>query len=235
MEASAYIDEIRLKLTSNMLELELDDATLTKILNASLRELQRYYCSVKLITVPFNRCIDMTEYKVNSVSAVYRTDGMVVASDGNATADPMAVSQWQLLTGTGNLRHFQDYVYNYASWNTLQQLRNTTSTDLAFRYDKASEKLYINTSTSQPNQITIEYVPRLDNVNEITSDFWIDTLVNLAVAQTKIAVGRVRSRFTQNGALWQQDGASILQEGLQEYKDLQQYMRQQTQLFYPID
>ena len=78
--------------------------------------------------------------------------------------DPMLASQWQLMSGTGNLYNFQDYALDYASWNTLLQIRNTTSTDLAFLYDKHTNQLYINISTSIPQKITIEYVPRFDNV-----------------------------------------------------------------------
>jgi len=102
MDVAAYIDEIRLKLTGYVLEMELDDATITKVLNASLRELQRYYCSTKLARVPFSKCVDLSNVKdengnsikVNAVTKLLRTNGNVVSSDGKATADPMAVSQW---------------------------------------------------------------------------------------------------------------------------------------------
>jgi hypothetical protein len=74
-------------------------------------------------------------------------------------------------------------------------MRNTTSTDLAFRYDKASNKLYINIASNNPITITIEYVPRYDSVEEVVSDYWIDILMKLALAITKITVGRIRSRY----------------------------------------
>ena len=85
------------------------------------------------------------EIDVNSVVMVYRTDELSGAvSSTESTSDPMQVAQWQLLSGMGNLMYFQDAVYNYGAWNTLQQIKNTTSTDLAFRFDKDSNKLYIN-------------------------------------------------------------------------------------------
>ncbi len=55
------------------------------------------------------------------------------------------------------------------------------------------------------------------------------------MAKTKIAVGRVRTRYTQSNAIWVQDGTQILQEGLDEYRALQDYLQANTQLVYGID
>jgi len=94
--------------------------------------------------------------------------------------------------------------------------------------------LYINVASNYPLNITIEYVPRYDDVEEVVSDYWIDILMKLALAITKITVGRVRSRYVQSNALWQND-VNILQEGLDEYSQLQQYLQANLQLVYPID
>ena len=246
MDITAYREEIRLKLTGGLLDLELDDVTIDRIIQSCLREVQRYICSTKLITIPFSKCIDLSTVKdendnlikINSISAIYRADAFLGSEVGNNSTvplDPMAASQWQLISGTGNMYNFQDYVYNYAAWNTLTQIRNTTSTDLFFRYDKAANKLYINISTGAPRNITIEYVPRYDNVDEIVSDYWIDVLVKMCVATAKITVGRIRSRYKQSNAIWGQDGEAILQEGLQELSTLRDHLKQDTNLFYPID
>lgn len=246
MDITAYRDEIRLKLTGGLIDLELDDVTIDKIIESCLREIQRYITSTKLITIPFSKCINLSaikdendkNLKINSISAVYRTDsyfGSEVSNDSITPGDPMAAAQWQLISGTGNMYNFQDYVYNYAAWNTLTQIRNTTSTDLFFRYDKDSNKLYINISTGAPTKITIEYVPRYDNVDEITSDYWIDELMKLCVATAKVAVGRIRSRYKQSNAIWSQDGDQILQEGLSELNEIREHLKNNTNLFYPID
>ena len=59
--------------------------------------------------------------------------------------------------------------------------------------------------------------------------------MQMCVALAKIAVGRIRSRYTSSNALWTQDGDKILQEGLDEYKALQEYLRNNTMLIYPVD
>ena len=147
----------------------------------------------------------------------------------------MAVAQWQLLGGVGNLYNYQDFAYNYMTYNTLLQTRNTLSTDLAYYFDKSKNKLYINIATALPDKITIEYVPRYDSVEEINSDYWIDVICQMSVALAKITVGRIRSRYTQSGALFQQDGQQILDEGNNELRELRTKLQNDTQLCYPID
>lgn len=236
IDRAAYREEIKLKLTGGLLELELSDETIDQLLNAAMREIQRYICTTKLITIPFKSCIDMKPYKVNSVAHVYRTEGYVSTDDsGQATIDPMQVQQWQMLSGAGNLYNFQDYVSNYLSWNTLLQVRNTTSTDLSFRYDKSDELLYINIASGIPTAVTVEYIPRYDDISEITSDYWIDVLVRLSVALAKVATGRIRSKYSQSNALWRLDGEALLSEGNAELSELRQQLQHDTQLVYPCD
>ena len=234
-------DEVNLMLTGRILDLELEPNTLDKVIDSSLRELQRYITSTKLITIPFSRCITLSdpqqtngqEIYVSNVSRVYRTAGYVDSGGSQTTVvDPMQAAQWQLLSGTGNMLGFQDYAYNYMAWNSLLQIRNTTSTDLAFIYNHNLQQLYINVSSNIPSRITIEYIPVYRDVSEITSNYWIDVLVRLVIAKTKIVVGRVRSRYTQSNAIWTQDGDSILSEGTNELNELRQTLESNVALFY---
>ena len=242
MTLEEYKDQIRLELTGYIIDLELDERILDQIVKNSLREIQRYICSTNLITIPFSNCIDLSDPKqtnneqinVNSVARVYRASGYNSTGDG-ASADPMSLAFWQLASPNGNLYNMQNYMYNYMSWNTLLQMRNSTSTDLTFRFDKNTSKLYINIANDQPLKITVEYIPEYQDVSEIKSDYWIDQLMKMCIAYTKIIVGRVRSRYTQSNALWQQDGATILQEGLNELSQLREYLSANSQLVYPID
>lgn len=237
MDMQAIKDEITLKLTGDIVDLELSDATLVRVINSALRELQRYIDTVTLVTVPYERCIDMKPFNVNTIVSIHRAQGYtnIEAPKDSASIDPMQASQWQLLYGMGNVNKIMDYAYNYASWNTLLQIRNTTSTDLAFRYDKISESLYINISSNYPDRITIAYIPRFDDVSQITSDFWIDMLIRLAIAIAKVTVGRVRSKFKQSNALWALDGDTLLEEGNAELTAIREELKASTQLCYPID
>lgn len=234
MELQEYRDELKLQLTGGVLELEIDDATIDKVIKSALTEVQRYIDTTVIETIPYKKCIDLSPRKINAVVSVYRTEGFNSA-DANGSVDPMYVTQWQLLSGIGNMATFQNYLSNYQSWLTTMQMRNTLSTDLAFRYDKNTNYLYINISTGLPENITIEYVPQYTDVSQIDSDFWEDILIQLAVAKLKIVLGRIRSKYTQSNALWTTDGETLLNEGNTELTNLRTQLQASTQLVYPID
>ena len=50
-----------------------------------------------------------------------------------------------------------------------------------------------------------------------------------------MALGRIRTRFTQSNALWAQDGETILSEGNEELKEIRDKLEQNSQLCYGID
>lgn len=102
MNKSAYRDEIRLRLTGGLLELELDDGTLDKVIDAAMREIQRYICSTKIVTIPYSKCIDLSQVKdengnnikVSSISRIFRTNGYLdTSADRGGMLDPMYVAQ----------------------------------------------------------------------------------------------------------------------------------------------
>lgn len=236
MDMKAYIDEIKLDVTGGILELEIGDDTIAQIVNSAMREMQRYICSTKLITLDYSKCIDLSKHKINSIARVYRADGQgITASTDHTVTDPMQIALWQITSNTGNMYNLNDFTYRLGSYSTLQQISNTISTDLAYYYDDADKKLYINTTLTSGQQVTIEYVPRYDDVSEITSDFWVDVLMRLSKALTKVTLGRIRGRYTQSNALWQSDASTMLQEGTSELSELRTYLQKNTQLIYPRD
>lgn len=238
MELQEYVDNIKLELTGGVLELEVDDETLGKIVKRSLQEVQRFIDSTELITVPFARKIDLKDSPVSSVIRIFRTEtysGSMSEENPGSAVDPMQIQTFMAFTNMGTLYNLQDYMYNYMSYNTALQLRNTVSTDLAFKYDKQTESLYINTSFDKPPMITIEYVPKFTDVDQIKSDYWIDILQRLSIAQTKVILGRVRSRYTQSNALWTQDGETMLNEGNEEIRELREILRVNSQIIFPFD
>ena len=76
-----------------------------------------------------------------------------------------------VFSNAGTMYNLQDYVMNYAAWNTLSQVRNTMSTDLAFREDKHGFKLYINNNISSPGKITVKYIAKLRSVKDIKREY----------------------------------------------------------------
>lgn len=240
MTKNDVVEEIKLELTGQVLEMELDDSTLDLTINKALRELQRYWDETTLVTIPYASCINYAGTPLeesSSIVRVYRTVGVGNSEDaGNSvTMDPMYAQQWMVFSNAGTMYNLQDYVMNYAAWSTLSQVRNTMSTDLAFREDKHACKLYINNNISSPGSITVEYIPKLRSVEDIKSDYWKDVLVRMSLDFAKIQIGRIRTKFTQSNALWTLDGDKLLEEGNTDLKELREILRANSNMVYPID
>lgn len=240
MTKNDIVEELKLELTGQVLEMELDDSTLDLTINKALRELQRYWDETTLVTIPYASCINYAGTPLeesSSIVRVYRTVGVGNSEDaGNSvTMDPMYAQQWMVFSNAGTMYNLQDYVMNYAAWNTLSQVRNTMSTDLAFREDKHACKLYINNNISSPGNITVEYIPKLRSVEDIKSDYWKDVLVRMSLDLVKIQIGRIRTKFTQSNALWTLDGDKLLEEGNTDLKELREILRANSNMVYPID
>lgn len=241
MKLAQVLDEIKLELTGSVLEMEIEDSTLISVVNKSLRELERYWDETTMLTVPFASCIDISgeefEEHVSSIVRVYRTEGIGSTRDGSVSVntDPILMQQWTMFSNGGTTYSLTDYVLNYAAWSTASQIKNTITSDLTFKEDRHNKKLYINSNMSKPDKITIEYIPKLNSVEDIKSDYWIDILIRLSVAFTKIVLGRIRTRFSQSNALWAQDGDKLLEEGNTDLRELREVLRANSNLIFGID
>ncbi len=234
-----YIDDIKLDLTANVLELEIDDETVGKYLDKALNELQRYIDESTFITVPFSSCIDISEWDHSSIVNIYRTEGYtgdVSTGQSSSNIDPMYAQTWAVFSSNGSQTYnLQNYLYNYMSYNSLLQIRNTLSTPLDWKEDKHNNLLYITAPMDSSSRITIEYIPYFNKVEDVKSPYWRDILRRTAEALTKIGLGRTRTRFTQSNAIWNQDGDKILQEGLDELKEIREVLRINSTYFYTLD
>ena len=238
MTMQEVIAEIKLELTGYILDVEIDDTTIESVVKKSMRELERYWDETTLVTIPFSSCIDLAnseldlKEKVSTIVKVYRTDAI---GETTNMGDPAYMQQWMLFSNGGTMYNLNDYILNFSAWNTLLRIKNTMSTDLSFIEDKHNNKLYINHYLDTPNQITVEYIPKLTDIEAIKSEYWIDILIRMSTAMTKIVLGRIRTRFTQSNALWTQDGEKLLEEGNSERKELLEILRTNSNLIYDID
>lgn len=242
MDLNYYLNKIKFQLTGDILESELSDESYKKIIEIALQEVNRYYDVTKLIEASGGSCIDIksleekNNIKIGSVSMVYRChpNGTTAAGETGAGIDPMMLSQWNLANNYYNYGTNR-WVYNYLAYNTTNQISNTLSTDLDFKFDKYGGKLYINFTNGVKDDVVIEYVPVLENVEEVVGDYWIDILSRLSLAYAKITLGRVRTRYKLDNALWSQDGETLLSEGNEELKTIQERLRTYSNYVYPLD
>lgn len=232
MESSDYIDSVKLQLTGGILESEIDDDTYEKILDMSLKEINKYYNATELISLPASSCIDLKGHpEIATVVNVYRQNPTIQGENYNS--DPVSMSMLQ--NGIGTMYFRKQAIYGILAYNTAQRMSNTLSTDLIFKEDKKARKLYINIPQGDSGNFTIEYIPRLMDASDIVSTHWEDMLMRLFLAHCKIALGRIRTRFTQSGAVWTGDGETILNEGTSELEAIREALRKANDFMSPVD
>lgn len=96
MDVQGYIDIIKVRLSGNLVDLELSDDSIKQCINAALLQVQRHIDSTMLITIPYQQCIDLSNKGVNSVSRVFRSEGYMSSDNQpeNSFADPMYMASW---------------------------------------------------------------------------------------------------------------------------------------------
>ena len=249
MRLADYVNEIKLELTGGVLELEITDDVIASLVNKAFREIQRYIDIPKLVTVPFAPCIDLGPwvddkgvqhegFKCSSIVRVYRTvgyNGNNEVTNNQNINDPMYMQQWMIYSNGGSMYNLDNYVMNFAAYNTMLQMRNTISTDMSWKEDKEGKKLYINSAYDVPKMVTIEYIPIYQSVEEPEDDYWTDQIAKLSMALVKITLGRIRSFSTQTNALWTLDGDTLLAEGNAEAQAIRQSLVDNMNFMYPID
>jgi hypothetical protein len=97
MDRQAYRDEIMVRLTGGLIDLELSNEALDGCINSAFRQVQRYIDTTVLRTIPYSGCIDLNGCGVSSVVRIYRTEGYM-SSGANLSKsdsyDPMYMSMW---------------------------------------------------------------------------------------------------------------------------------------------
>ena len=234
MTLEELIEHVKFVLTGDVLELEISDESIARVCNDALRELQRYTNEFRLIEKDYYNCIDLSDLDYYSVANVYRTKTVANIKDAKESIDPVYLQFWTSF-GLGLTYNVNQYLLNYASYSELEQIRNTLSTDLYFKEDKANKKLYINISSGNPGKVVIEYIPIYKNIDDVKDDYWIDFLKRLAVAKTKQILGRLRTYAKQSNSLVTLDGDTILNEGNKELDEIRAELEKNNDYFWPVD
>lgn len=230
-----YVEFIKFSLTGDVLELEISDESIAKVVTESLKEIQRYTNEFRLTEVPFSSCIDISKLDCYAVTNVYRTKSLTnFTSDVNGVTDPIYLQFWTSF-GLGMTQSLNQYLMNFASYSELQQIRSTLSTDLFFKEDKIGKKLYITVSSGNVQNIVIEYIPVYHDVDEVKDEYWMDYLKRLALAKTKVILGRLRTYVKQSSSLISLDGETILEEGNNELTALREELEKNNDYFFPVD
>lgn len=219
-----YIDYVSTMLGADFVDVEIM-TVMEKIVKQSLEELKEYLTLNKLITIPYAQKINLKKYKVKHIIQVYRVQSADSIQGTSGVGDAF-------LLAMGMVQGIPYDLSRYTELLQIRKLKNAISVDLDWRFD--DPYLYIHQNAMGCSEITIEYTPEVSKVEEITDDFWIGKLKKLVLANAKIILGRVRGKYKLSGSLYENDSATLLQEGNQEKKELLDFLSSNRDLVLPI-
>ena len=230
MTREEYIDDIKTSLGAPVVDIELDNSVIGKIVDKAFREVTRYITETRFATVPCSGdVIDVKEYDISSVVQLFRTANPSRMGD---ITDPLAIASAGCVSNSFSSRvNLSDYTYR----TQLAQLKSTITTDLDFTFDKEENKLYVNTFHPKPSSITIVYIPNFKDVSEVKERYWVNFILRLATAFTKETVGRVRSKYELSSSLYKLDGDRLVSEGIAERDAVRQELDENSDIVFPID
>lgn len=229
MTREEYIDDIKMSLGYPVVDIELDDSSVGKLIDKAFREVSRYITETRFVTIPYSTAgIDVSKYKINTVVQIFRTENPAGSS---SLTDVYTLSSLNASgSSTMNLL-LSDYTYR----TQMNQIKSTMSTDLDFTYDKESQKLYINTYFPRPARVTLAYIPEFKEVSEIREQYWINFILRLSLAFVKESLGRVRSKYELSSSLYKLDGNQLVAEGIAERDAIRQELDENSDIVFPID
>lgn len=184
----------------------------------AFRELKRYIRTPVEKTVPFSTRIDLQKVGINTKKVLYAFAatpriGLTMSSidSGNVFQVAAAVNTYSAIGQTSTIN-----IDPIMTEMAMAQVRNTLSTDFQWRHDTLNNCLYCTHRDPRPSHITVQYVPDFQDVSEIESDLWVDYLIRLSQAHLKLAIGRIRSKYTIEGSNVSLDGDQLLSEANDE-------------------
>ena len=200
----------------------IEEVQIEQAVNIAFRELKRYMNTPVNKTVPYAPRLDLVKLGINTVKvlnvqAAYPRIGLNLTSieSGNVFQVAAAVNVSSGF-GQGSILNLDPIMIQLS----YAQVRNSLATDFQWEYDLPNQCVYVAHKAPIPAAITIRYVPIFKDVSEITNNTWIDYLIRLATAYTKISLGRSRSKYTIEGSNVTLDGEILLNEGNAELEIL---------------
>jgi len=219
-----YTEYIMKMLGSSLVNIELEE-DIPFFVDSAFLQIKNYITDVRTMTLPYSQVVDLAGKKVANVVYIMRGHNQ---SGPGGFQDVMYIYSRQSALNTYTLT-------DYARYLLAQQNKNTLATDLDFHFDKFNEKLYVYAQQALPTTITIVYTPDYESVDEITEPFWQDLIRRLAMALTKEAIGRVRSKYDLGSSTYKLDGDKLLAEAQQEQQTIREYLISNSDMLLPID
>lgn len=227
MKMQEYVNKISFSLGMPANE-NIEGVSIPEAVNLAFMEIKEYMETPVNKTVPYQTRIDLKKVgivttKIIYVQPAYPRIGLTLGTIDSGNVFQVAASV-NIYNGIGNTSTLN--INPIVTEMAMAQVRNTLSTDFQWSYDQFNQVVYCAHKDPRPTVVTIKYVPDLQDVSEIVDNTYINYVYRLALAHTKVALGRSRSKYTIEGSNVSLDGEQILSEGNTELETIRNELDQ---------
>ena len=232
MNISTCINNIKVALGYPVVNIEVTDEVIEEYISLAFNEVKPNLSTTSLMTLAYSDCIDLADKKVYSVVSVFRGEPNNSRSTASRRySDDLLFNSSGKVINMGYTGILDGVIISTLQRQLVNTLKSTSDIDFTYR----DKKLYLVSSNDQPEEVTLEYIPDYEDASAIEDPYWINIIFRMSLAYTKVALGRMRSKFRSSSVPYELDGETLLNEGNQELSELRNQLQENMDLLYPLD
>lgn len=216
------------KLGYPIVKVELTDAQIKDAIEEAIEEITPWVVQPEYITVDINRNakVDVTKYKISYVINI-------VSANSTDTADLW--DHFELIYPI----NFKENIYYEMEKSLVKDIHKGISGGISWKliYDKHEKKdyMYIDMGYIKSKRVTIEYSPRIENLEDIEEDIYIYFIKKFALAFARETLVSIRGKYKVDGSHIELDAAEQNEKSNIELERLRQELIDTVCTHFMID
>ena len=222
------IEDCMVALGYPVISLFITKGQINRLIDFSVRRCASKACPKFLQTLYASGVIDVSEYQVEAISAIYQGDITSGVSSGNSEdcGSSCGMSSCDICD---KLCQYRPYSYGMlkGSWNNelydmlaYQSAKSEVKNLLLDDYylDVREQKLYLD---NYNGIITMEYTKSEITIEDLQNDtFWSSWVRDYTLAMVKITEGRIRSKYKVSSGVFEIESDELISEGNSDKQEL---------------
>jgi len=239
---------IKIEITGKLVEFELADEDLDRIIQDAVRRVKSWYVEgFHFETILLSESTEGTAYFEESDLAA--TPGYIediLGADPGQGSDLSGISLVTNLLGlpadilyyAGTGYDFGDVDYSasapgasifddwFITYSQYVSVRPSIENMMPmYEWEWVSPKVYVSGVSPGETHITVVYAHDPANFEEMTINKAISWVQDFAIAKTKVALGRARGKFRSGGLNFETDAAELVSEGNEAIRELKEQLK----------
>lgn len=217
---------IKRKLGYPLMEIELSDDQLEDCIDDALDEIAPWVVQRQYVTLPASECIDVSEYKMAYVIFVHKATSNGV--DGtSAQTDVFNPYSYTVITSNRAMVYdrLEQVLYNRSN----QSLKDNISFKLI------NDKLYLDIGVPTSDKVTIEYSPKIEDLDTITDPLYKRFVRNFALAYARLILSDIRGKYSVSNSPVELDSSAQESKADKELDRLREELKDTVTTHFMID